>query len=368
VTDQRAAYIALAMVPGMGPARLRTLLQACETPLGACTAPFAFLRALPRFSPAIATAIKQTSIAAGQEILDAATRLSAQVLLPDDATFPRLLTQIPDPPILLFALGDLTLLDRPTAAIVGSRDHSSYGAEVCRMAVQAFARAGGVTVSGMARGLDAIAHGSALDADGGTIGVLGNGLGVIYPAANRALYERVSARGLLLTEFPPGERPNAGSFPRRNRLISGLARVTVVVEAAEGSGALITVDAALNQGREVLAVPGPITSPTSVGANRLIRDGATPLLEPLDLLTHFPELTPTAPPREFPKAVTARSLPEHLSDAERAIATVLDDHPTHIDEIVARTARPVHQVLAVLSSLEINGIVEQRPGRLFRRT
>lgn len=367
MTDQRAAYIALAMIPGMGPTRLRTVLQACETPLGAHAAPFAFLRALPRFSPALATAIKQTSAAAGQEILDATVGLGAQVLLPDDAAFPRLLTQIPDPPTMLFALGNLTLLDRPAAAVVGSRDHSSYGRDVCRMVVQAFAQAGGVTVSGMARGLDAIAHGAALDAEGGTIGVLGNGLGVIYPAANRALYERVFARGLLLTEFPPGERPNAGSFPRRNRLISGLARVTVVIEAAEGSGALITVEAALNQGREVLAVPGPITSPTSVGANRLIRDGAAPLLEARDLLTHFPELNQAAPPRAFSAPAAIRDLPEHLSETERAVATILDDRPTHIDEIATRAARPIHQVLAALSSLEITGVVEQRPGRLFRR-
>ena len=153
----------------------------------------------------------------------------------------------------------------------------------------AVAQAGVVIVSGMARGLDAVAHTAALDAGGATIGVLGNGLGVIYPAANRALYERVASDGLLVTEFPPGERPNVGSFPRRNRLISGLSRVTVVVEAAVGSGALITAGAALDQGREVMAVPGNITSPLSAGSNRLIRDGAAPVLEPADLLQHFPE-------------------------------------------------------------------------------
>ena len=369
MTDQRAAYIALAMVPGMGPARLRTLLEACETPLGAHAAPFAFLRALPRFSPAIATAIKQTSVAAGQRLLEAAAGFGAQVLLPDDAAFPSSLAHIPDPPTLIFAQGDLALLGRPAAAIVGSRNHTNYGAQVCHAIVRSFAQAGGVVVSGMARGLDAVAHSAALDANGGTVGVLGNGLGVIYPAANRTLYERVAAQGLLLTEFPPGERPNAGSFPRRNRLISGLTRVTVVVEAAEGSGALITADAALNQGREVLAVPGPITSPTSVGANRLIRDGAAPLLEPLDLLTHFPELMPTAP-RALPLQPESpiRPLPEHLSEAQRAVATLLDDQPKHVDEIAARATRPVHEVLAVLCSLEIAGVVEQRPGRLFHRT
>ncbi len=371
--DQRAAYVALAMLPGMGPVRLRTLLEACETPIGAFAAPFAFLRALPLFSPAIATAIQHTSPASGREIIEHAERLGGQVLLPDDGAFPQALAQIPDPPTLLFALGDLSLLGCPAAAVVGSRNHSSYGAEVCGTFVREFVAAGGVVVSGMARGLDAVAHSAAVDANGGTIGVLGNGLGVIYPAANRALYERVSARGLLLTEFPPGERPNAGSFPRRNRLISGLSRITVVIEAAEGSGALITADAALNQGREVLAVPGPITSPTSVGTNRLIRDGATPLLEPLDLLTHFPELTPIRtrvnPSKESALLTpSVRPLPEGLTDAERSTAAVLDAHPTHIDEIAARAARPVHEVLAALCRLEIAGVAEQRPGRLFRRT
>ena len=183
-------------------------------------------------------------------MLDEVERAGGRALLATDPEFPALLRHIPDPPPVLFALGDLGLLDRPAVAIVGSRDHSAYGAEVCRERSPGRPPpAGLVVVSGMARGLDAVAHAAALDAGGATIGVLGNGLGVIYPAANRALYQRVAADGLLLTEFPPGERPHVGSFPRRNRLISGLARVTVVVEAAEGSGALITAGAALDQGR-----------------------------------------------------------------------------------------------------------------------
>src|SRR5437870_9346604 len=136
----------------------------------------------------------------------------------------------------------------------------------------------------MARGLDAIAHDAALDAGGDSVGVLGNGFGVVYPAANRALYERMIAHGCLVTELPPGERPHAGAFPRRNRLISGLAGVTVVVEAAPGSGALITADCALEQGRSVLAVPGPITSPTSLGCNKLIQQGSKPALSAADVL------------------------------------------------------------------------------------
>ncbi|MGH7591310.1 MAG: DNA-processing protein DprA, partial [Gemmatimonadales bacterium] len=212
-------------------------------------------------------------------------------------------------------------------------------------------------VSGMARGLDAIAHQAALDAGGTTIGVLGNGLGVIYPAANRALYARVAEEGLLLTEFPPGERPHAGSFPRRNRLISGLARVVVIIEAAETSGALVTVECALAQGKEVLAVPGPITSRASVGVNRLIRDGAAPLLEPADLLNLFPGIGPqvaVAPP------VSGRT-PE-----ERAVMAELVATGIHLDQLVAILGRPVGNVLGLLLDLELAGFVEQLPGRIFR--
>src|SRR5262249_9622103 len=159
------------------------------------------------------------------------------------------------------------------------------------------------------------------EAGGGTIGVLGNGLGVVYPAANRRLYDQVASRGLLITEFPPGERPHAGSFPRRNRLISGLARVTVGVEAAAGSGALIAAGTAHEQGRDVLAVPGPITSNVSVGTNRLIRDGATPYLEPIDLLEHYPEARRIE--RAEPPTAGIRELPDTLSTEEREVALLL---------------------------------------------
>src|SRR6476661_44728 len=315
--SERLAYLALTQVPGLGPSRLTALLDACHTPLGAHSAPFAFLCTIPGITPACATAIKSTPLSTGRQLAEAVDRIGARILVPDDADFPAPLRTIPDAPPVLFALGNLGLLQRPALAIVGSRDHSAYGQTVARGVAMVAARAGLVVVSGMARGLDAVAQSTALDLGGSTIGVLGNGLGVIYPAANRALYERVIAAGLLLSEFPPGERPNAGSFPRRNRLISGLARVTLVIEAAEGSGALITADAALDQGREVMAVPGNITSTVSVGTNRLIRDGATPLLEPLDLLGHFLDIVPvTATGAVVP---TARRLPETLSPEEREL-------------------------------------------------
>jgi DNA processing protein len=364
--DQRLAYLALTQVPGLGAARLQMLLSTFHTPLGAHSAPFEFLCTLPGVSRAFASALKATPLETGRRLVESAERMGGRVLIPGDDEFPPALGLIPDPPPVLFVLGDASLLHRPAVAIVGSRDHTSYGAEVCRAIAREAAWAGIPVVSGMARGLDATAHAAALEGGGGTIGVLGNGLGVVYPTANRVLYDRVAARGALLTEFPPGERPHAGSFPRRNRLISGLARVTVVVEAAAGSGALITAGTALEQGREVLAVPGPITSKVSVGANRLIRDGATPYLEPLDLLQHFPE-TKRVERAVEELAPAVRELPATLSVDEREVALLLGTNLVHIDELAARSGRPVSVVLGVLCGLEIAGVAEQLPGKHFRR-
>lgn len=359
--DQRVAYLALTQVPGVGTVRLKTLLSTFESPIGAHSAPFELLRALPGFSHAFVSALKATPLSAGRELIEQTERMGARVLVPGDDDFPPALTLIPDPPPVLFALGNLALLEQPAVAIVGSRDHTIYGADVCRSLAREAAWGGIVVVSGMARGLDATAHAGALEGGGGTIGVLGNGLGVVYPAANRVLYDRVAQDGLLLSEFAPGERPHAGSFPRRNRLISGLARVTIVVEAAVGSGALITAGSALEQGREVLAVPGPITSAVSVGTNRLIRDGATPYLEPADLLQHYPEASSAA--RPIPRT---RGLPSTLSAEERDIARLLELQGAHVDHLAAKSGRPMSHVLALLCGLEIAGVAEQLPGNLFR--
>lgn len=359
--EERAAYVALALTPGIGTQRLTVLLASCQTALGALQAPFAFLRALPGMNAAAATAVTSASPELGRSALDATADLGGSCLLPSDPDFPAALREIPERPTLLFAAGDLGLLRRPAVAIVGSRDHSAYGAEVCRRVASAAAGAGLAVVSGMARGLDALAHRAALDAAGATIGVLGNGLGVIYPAANRDLYQAVGTRGLLLTEFPPGERPAIGTFPRRNRLISGLARVTIVVEAAAGSGTLITVAAALEQGREVMVVPGNITSPTSVGTNRLARDGAEPLLQVEDLLGHYPELasSPAAPSGDVePRAPTG------LSRLEGELFVMLRRGPASPDELVLAAGRAPGEVLAALSGLELRQLATQLAGRV----
>jgi DNA processing protein len=362
--NERAAYVALALTPGIGGARLANLLAACESASGALAAPLAFLGSVPGMSSAAASAVRGCSAADGERVLEEADAAGIVTLLPADAGFPASLQQIPDAPGLLFALGQIGLLQQPAVALVGSRDHTAYGAQVCAMIGGGAARAGLVVVSGMARGLDAVAHSSALDAGGASIGVLGNGLGVIYPAANRVLYERMSSEGLLLTEFPPGERPHAGSFPRRNRLISALARVTVVVEAAHGSGALITAGTALDQGRDVMAVPGPITSRTSGGTNALIRDGAHPLLELNDLFQFYSEAAPAATP---PARPPERLLPPDLDPAERALAQLLEAGARQLDALAIAANRSVGDVLSLLVSLEIQGLVERKPGNVFGR-
>jgi DNA processing protein len=360
--DERAAYVALALTPGIGCVRLDALLQHAGSAHGALAAPHAFLERVPGISCAAATAIAAASVETGHRAIAAAEALGASPLLPGDPGFPPGLREIPDRPTLLFALGRLELLALPAVAIVGSRDHSAYGAAVGRELAAGAAQAGLAVVSGMARGLDAVAHAAALDAGGATIGVLGNGLGVIYPAANRALYQRVAEGGLLLTEFPPGERPGVGSFPRRNRLISALARVTVVVEAAEGSGALITVGTALAQGRDVMALPGNITSPTSVGTNRLIRDGAEPLLELADLLAHYPEVSP---PRATPASAPVwKAPPADLSPAERSLFDALAASPAGPDDLIIRSGLAAPAALVALSSLELRGLVRQERGRV----
>jgi DNA processing protein len=358
---ERDAYVALALVDGMGAAHLGALLSA----FGSASD---ILRATRRRGPVRDGLIGKALQLARHAVAEDAVRLSAQcddagirMLRPADPDFPAALRSIPSPPLLLFSRGQLDLLRLPAVAIVGSRNHTRYGQEVAAVLAGGAAAAGIAVVSGMARGLDAVAHGAALDAAGATIGVLGNGLGVVYPASNRQLYDRVERSGLLLTEHPPGERPSAGSFPRRNRLISGLAKVVVVVEAAQGSGTLVTVSAALEQGRDVMAVPGPITSPTSDGTNQLLRDGAEPVLALGDLLGKFDVVVPgTDVPMLGP--------PASLSPNEAQVFGALSREPRHIDDIAVAAALPIGLLLGVLCGLELGGLVDQSPGSLFRRT
>jgi len=356
VSGASLAYVALALVPGIGRARMDALLAACGTAEQVLTAGFEDLRHVPGMTAAAATAVRAADRAAAERLVRRAAALGGAALAPDDPRFPRALLHIPDPPILLFAAGRLELTDRPAVAIVGSRTHTRAGGDTCRYLAGGCARAGLVVVSGMARGIDALAHGAALDAGGGSIGVLGNGFGVIYPSANRPLYDRMARDGLLVTEFPPGERPTAGSFQRRNRLISGLARATLVVEAREKSGALITVDAALAQGKDVLAVPGGITSPCSVGCNRLIQSGAKLVMGLRDVLEEYGT--------ELPEPPGVQAI-EGLSPVDRDALAALRDEPRHVDDMAATLGRSPAETLAVLTALELRGLIVSLPGKRF---
>ena len=351
---ERIAYLTLALTPGIGWTRLRNLIEQFRTPSGALTAPLAFLETVPEMIGSAAQAVHAAKIELGHRVMDDLLRVGGQLLLPGDPAFPGSLLTVEPVPTHLFAMGRLELLGRPIVAIVGSRDHTRYGAEVCEALAAGAAAAGIVVASGMARGLDAVAHHAALAAGGGSIGVLGCGLGVVYPESNRRLYNLMAKEGLLLTETPPGERPKTGSFPKRNRIIAGLARATVVIEAAVGSGALITAEAALDQGRDVLAVPGSVTSPTSVGTNRLLRDGAAPILELDDLLSRFPEV----------KQVANTADPDASTPAG-AVLALLRSGPRQADELAATLRLPTSQVLALLGFMEIQGLVVQRPGLTY---
>lgn len=360
---ERLAFIALALTPGLGGRRLAALLSRFGSAAAALAAARSSVVPADRFEESALDLLSQASLRAAEELLVRTAAKGITIVTPADDGFPARLRSIPDPPAMLFLRGRLGLVEGPAVAIIGSRDHTGYGRDVAHLLSVAAAKAGICVVSGMARGLDAVAHEAALEVGGATIGVLGNGIGVVYPAANRALYQEVESHGLLLTEHPPGEKPTAGAFPRRNRLISGLADVLVVVEAAKGSGTMLTVAAALEQGREVMSVPGPITSPTSAGTNQLLRDGADPVLHPDDLLAKFAVVTSARPIDRGPLDPP----PCHLTATEARVLDALTVDARHVDDLTLATGLPVGEVLGVLCGLELGGLAEQLPGSLFRR-
>lgn len=358
--NERAAWLQLALTPGLGSRRIANLVRHFGSAHEVLSASLNALREVDSISLQLGRAIREGSRESALRIVERARGADQTILVPSDAEYPPPLRSIPDPPPLLFAAGCIELLHRPAVAIVGSRSHTRYGADVAaRLAIEA-SRAGLVVVSGMARGLDAVAQSAALDAGGATVSVLGSGVDVVYPSRNRTLYQRVLGSGALLSEAPPGTLPHPGAFPRRNRIISGLAAAVIVVEAAQGSGTLITVECALEQGREVLAVPGPITSSTSAGTNRLIRDGATPILA-IDELPTLLGLT-TAQPYSEPS-----SPPCSLTADEARVFHALSAEAVHVDDLALAVGLPIGTLLGVLLGLELGGLVEQLPGSLFRR-
>ena len=266
--------------------------------------------------------------------------------------FPALLGSVHDPPPGLFLRGaaPAELLSRPSVAIVGARSCTDYGAHVARIIGRELAAAGAVVISGLARGVDGWAHRGALDARGATVAVLGCGVDRDYPAAHAELARRIAERGLIVSEYAPGVEPAPWRFPARNRLVAGLAQATVVVEARERSGALITADLALEEGREVFAVPGEITSSLSAGSNRLLRNGATPLTAVVDVLEAF-GIEPDAP--EAPPA---------LGEAAARVVERLAIEPSPADALSRALDLDPGAVAAALTELELAGAVSERDG------
>ena len=270
--------------------------------------------------------------------------------------FPRALAAIFDPPPGLFMRGGggYELLDAPAVAVVGARACSPYGAHVARMLARELAAAGLVVVSGLARGIDAEAHRGALEAGGATVAVLGCGIDRDYPAAHAELARKIRERGLVVSEYAPGVEPAPWRFPARNRIIAGLAAATVVVEARERSGALITADLALEEGREVFAVPGEITSGLSAGTNRLLALGATPLTSAADVLASF----------GLEREVVRRG---ELAETAERVFRALADGPAAVDDLVGITGLDAAAVAGALSELELRGLASEGDG-LYRRS
>jgi DNA processing protein len=362
-------WLALKFIDGLGPVGARNLVAAFGSPRAAFEAPAGALAGIFGARAKTANLIKRfNNWNAVDHEIETAEKEKVSILTAGDPLYPRLLLTIDDYPPVLYVKGSL-VEDEVVIAVVGSRSASPYGRFTTERLCRDLASNGITVASGMARGIDSAAHRGALAMRGRTIAVLGCGLNIVYPPENRRLYDEIAARGAVITEFPFDTPPLAPHFPMRNRIISGLSLGVVIVEATEKSGSLITARLALDQGREVFAVPGIIESPGSKGTHRLIREGATLVENVYDILaeirTHVSIAGPPAPPAEQ-RPASEEPLPP-LNRAENTVLSVLSERAVHVDAIIERSGFQAKDVLAVLLSLELIGLIEQQPGKMFIR-
>lgn len=365
------AYLALNLLPKVGPIRVRRLLERFGSPQAILSAPTRELLAVPGIGEEMAA-----HLAAWQDHIDLAEeerRIAEHgitLLTQDDPAYPPALRTIHDPPFLLYMRGSLTPADAASIAVVGSRRTTHYGREQAKKLSFQLARAGFTIVSGLARGIDTAAHEAAIAAGGRTIAVLGSGLGNVYPPENRALADRIAEQGAVLSEFPVLYVPDKQSFPLRNRIVAGMSQGLLVVEAPAWSGALITANQALEQGRSVFAVPGPIDRPTSEGCHRLIQQGATLVCSADDLISEL-GLEIHSLPLDFSNTSSGDmkkpSLYLEISDLERCILEELDQGDASIDHLVEATGLPSGRLSAALLQLEMKRLVRQLPGKTFSK-
>ncbi len=345
----------LLVIPNLTENRLYKLLETFKTPAAVRQAAFADLSDV--VGPEIARRVSQEPAArAVDQLRTALARLGIKIVPYYAAEYPAWLKTIDHFPPVIFMRGDLRPTDENAVAIVGTRGATVYGKGVAANFAAEFVKAGITVVSGLARGIDTVAHESALKNGGRTIAVLGCGLDQAYPPENRGLMTEISRQGCVLSEFTIGTPPRPQNFPKRNRIITGLSRAVVAIEAREHSGVMNTVNWAASQGREVFAVPGNIYSRTSAGTNRLIKEGATPVTAATEVMESLGMKTKAAP-RTGPV--------EPMDDQEKIVWQALTADPVFLDEISERTGQSTAVLLKILLRMEIKGLIQQLPGMVF---
>ncbi len=350
-------WVGFNLVKGIGPVRLEKLLQYFGDIQAAWEARSYHLQAAG-LNDNLVKRISEIRNRVSLDELEQKLHIQGiQVLTWDDPAYPDRLRQIVQSPFVLYIKGQLLAEDAWAVAIVGTRRYSSYGRQVAENITHTLARNGITIISGLARGIDGIAHRTAIDAGGRTIAVLGSGLDILYPPEHRALAEEISKEGALISDYPLGTPPDGSNFPPRNRIISGLSKIIIVIEAGERSGALITATYAAEQGKEVFAVPGKISAPMSKGTNLLIKQGAHPLLDPQDVLDLL-NMTLVAEQRVIRKALP--------SDPKEAVLyQAVGEEPLHVDEICSQVNLPIEEVTSTLALMELKGMVRKTFGMKY---
>ena len=364
LTDESKLALALSLIPDLGPVRFKRLMEVFGTPEKVLAAAPAELASVQGMTPAIVSALRERSfLRVAESELRKASVLGVDILTILDSRYPEDLRQIFDAPIVLYVMGALPAAQTLKIAVVGARDGSSYGLSTAKRIAADLAACGVVVVSGMARGIDSAAHEGVLSADGATIAVLGGGLSAaLTTRENKKMAEKISQKGAVISEYPVDMVPLPKYFPIRNRIISGLSRATLVVEAKEKSGALITADAALEQGRDVFAVPGNVDAATSAGTNRLLKQGAKVVTCAEDILNEF--FIETRPSDRAERQSRLTNAPS-LSDEENQMLSLLAFEPAHVDALVEKSQLPTGRAIAMLSFLEIKGYAKQLPGKNY---